>query len=506
MRKKKSELDIAARYMQLLKVSRFRESKADRIPTLSLEAASDRGRIIFSNAFRRLQSKTQVFDQEWNASVRTRLTHSLEVATVGRYIAEVAAKDLLENGWLGALNKPSTLDSADAVVTIVEVACLIHDLGNPPFGHFGESMIQAWFEKGEDKFRARFPKARHKAFAHLYLDFKYFDGNPQGFRMATKLQWVNDEVGYNLTHTQLAAMLKYPWTTDQVGSTRNGKTAKKAGVFQSEANTLQGIRKALAMRDGARHPLAYLMEAADDISYCLSDIEDAFEKKVVTGDDFIRWLRAHLDKSDDAIVKAIVHALPGGADDTPDNAPSLSWYVKFRTDMTNALVRAGAKLFIEHQADILDGSHFDLLDKSEAAKQLLGAVKTFSAKYLYTSPIVRQRELVAFEVVSGILDRFGILLDLGTTDAYDLLTGKQVNLDPEHRLAPTLYSFLGGKQLRAYRHTVDTGRSLTSDTKEQELLEWIARAHLLADFVCGMTDDYAIVTFQRLYAGGLRHI
>jgi dGTPase len=127
-------------------------------------------------------------------------------------------------------------------------------------------------------------------------------------------------------------------------------------------------------------------------------------------------------------------------------------------------------------------------------------------KKLYTSHIVRQRELVGFEVITGILDRFGILLDLPPEDAYDLLVGKQVTLDPKHLLVPTLQSCLAGKQVLAYRHAVETSREATSDPKKRELAEWFARAHLLADYVSGMTDDFAIVTFQRLYAGGLRHI
>jgi dGTPase len=501
-----SSSELAVRYRRLLQVTRFRASRANRTPTLSLEAASDRGRILFSNAFRRLQSKTQVFDQEWNASVRTRLTHSLEVASVGRYIGELTAKEMLKEGWLGAVDDEATLDAAAAIVTFVEVACLTHDLGNPPFGHFGEGTIQAWFDRHEDRFRARFPKASRETFDELFQDFRHFDGNPQGFRIATKLQWVNDEFGYNLTATQLAAMLKYPWTTDQVGTVRDGRKIKKGGVFLADANALNDIQDALDLRNGARHPLAYLMEAADDISYCLSDIEDALEKNVIRAQDFVRWMRAKAGQSKNSIVRGILRGLPKDAAEVAQNASALAWYVSFRTNTTNELVREAARVFIAHQSDILKGLYFDLLDRSDAATQLLNAVKEFSALHLYTCPVVRQRELVAFEVLSGILDRFGMLLDLSATNAADLFGGKPVRLDPEHRLAPTLHSFLGRKQILAYQHAVEAGRRDLSDPRRQELSEWFARAHLLADYVSGMTDDYAIVTFQRLYAGGLRHI
>ncbi|WP_075123019.1 dGTPase [Burkholderia paludis] len=503
--KKNTERDIATRYRQLLQVSRFRHTTADRKPTLAVEAASDRGRILFSNAFRRLQSKTQVFDQELNASVRTRLTHSLEVAAVGHYIADIAAKKMLKRGWLGPLSDESTLELAGAIVTFVEVACLMHDLGNPPFGHFGECTIQTWFENHRDKFRDRFPTGSRKRFEHLYRDFQHFDGNPQGFRIATKLQWVKDQFGYNLTHTQLAAMLKYPWTTEHIGKKRDGRMIKKSGVFLSEADTLSGVHSALGMSEGTRHPLAYLMEAADDISYCLSDIEDALEKNIIRGQDFVKWLKRKTDPEANTTIKAILLRLPDDVDSPQENTSSLAWYVTFRTTVTNALVNEGARLFIRHQQAILDGTYFDLLDKSDTADQLLGAVKGFSREYLYTSRVVRQREILAYEVVTGLLDRFGILLDLRADQACDLLKGQPVaNL--EHVLAPTLCSFLGKKQILAYRHAVDTNPGTVSDPAEREIAEWFARAHLLADYVSGMTDDYAIASFQRLYTGGSRYI
>ena len=311
MSKKRAKNDHASRYSELLGVGRFRKSEAGRVPTLSIEAASDRGRLLFSNAFRRLHSKTQVFDQESNASVRTRLTHSLEVATIGRYIAEVAAKEMSRQGWLGSTDDPKTPDAAAALVTFVEVACLMHDLGNPPFGHFGEETIQTWFGKWEDKYRGRFHKSVRRDFDRLYQDFLYFDGNPQGFRMATRLQWIKDEFGYNLTFTQLAATLKYPWTPGSVGQTKDGRLVKKAGVFNSEMDVLCGLQSELRLEEGARHPLAYLMEAADDISYCLSDIEDALEKKVIRGQDFVTWMRGRLIGNKNAIVQKVLTKFSG---------------------------------------------------------------------------------------------------------------------------------------------------------------------------------------------------
>lgn len=186
-------------YETLLSDIRRRKSNGPKNRSLAMHAASDRGRVLFSTGFRRLQSKTQVFPQEWNAAVRTRLTHSLEVASIGRYAAEGISEKLLNAGLLGDLSKADTHQRASAFITFVEVACFMHDLGNPPFGHFGEASIREWFLKKEKIFREKVAVEVQDEFDNLYQDFSSFDGNPQGFRLATRLQWVNDEFGYNLT-------------------------------------------------------------------------------------------------------------------------------------------------------------------------------------------------------------------------------------------------------------------------------------------------------------------
>ncbi len=227
-------------YQTLLTPARRRPSTVPEQRSLAAEAASDRGRVLFSTGFRRLQSKTQVFPQEWNAAVRTRLTHSLEVASIGRYLAEGISDQLIEDGFLGKIGELETTHRANAFISFVEVSCLMHDLGNPPFGHFGEKCIQEWFAKRQKTVKERF--ADKQEFDTRYEDFLRFDGNPQGFRLATRLQWVNDAFGYNLTYSQLAATLKYPWTPERIGTEKDSVIIKKAGVFHSEAAILSEIQ------------------------------------------------------------------------------------------------------------------------------------------------------------------------------------------------------------------------------------------------------------------------
>ena len=327
-----------------------------------------------------------------------------------------------------------------------------------------------------------------------------FDGNPQGFRLATRLQWVKDEFGYNLTYTQLAATLKYPWTPEKIGSKKDGATIKKAGVFYSEANILSDLQTSLEMLPFARHPLAYIMEAADDISYCLSDIEDALEKEIVRDMDVIQALRKGLEKlTSNPYAKEILESLPN------EEVEDSSWYVKFRTTTTNVLVKRGCTLYMNasNHSAIMKGEYFSLLRKSKAAKALLEVIEEFSKRYLYSSSVVRERELVGYQVTQGILDRFGLLLDLPSKEAEALLIEKKSPNLLGMTLAPTLQSFLPRKHIKVYKHAVAEIRARSDlEQPHSDMLEWMARSHLIVDFLSGMTDDFAIVTYRRLYDGG----
>ncbi len=496
---KNSELP---KYEHLLTDLRRRTSSGPK-RNLAAQSGSDRGRVIFSAPFRRLQLKTQVFPQEWNAAVRTRLTHSIEVATIGRYLAEGIAEKLLLKDHFGDSKDTDSLYRASAFVTFTEVACLMHDIGNPPFGHFGEVSIQEWFIKHQNGYSDKIDSDLKEEFDKLYKDFSNFDGNPQGFRIATRLQWVNDEFGYNLTYSQLAATLKYPWTPERIGTEQDENTIKKTGVFYSEASILEDIQKNLNLPISARHPLAYIMEAADDISYCLSDIEDALEKRVVRDLDVIDALRTKLSSLEkNKWANKMLGSLPAvGAEINHSH----SWFVRFRTTVTNVLVERATSLYFEksNHKKIAEGQYFSLLRSSEAAKALLEVIEEFSKQYLYRSSVVRERELVGYQVIHGILDRFGLLLDLSSSEAEELLINKKIPNRAEMALAPTLQSFLPYKHIKVYEHAIKEINEIENISEQKRnLLEWMARAHLIVDFLSGMTDDFAIVTYRRLYDGG----
>ncbi|MGB7281205.1 MAG: dNTP triphosphohydrolase, partial [Candidatus Acidiferrum sp.] len=239
--------------------------------TIDEEAISDRARVVYSSSFRRLQQKTQVFTVSKDAAVRTRLTHSLEVASVGRWVAQKVV-----DGPLAGLRPPYR----SALVSLVETGCLAHDIGNPPFGHFGESAIQEWFRENWSSVAGE-QLANEDKLKTLVEDFLQFDGNPQGTRILTRLQGLTkvdrNLYGMDLTFSQILTSLKYPR-----GPKDDSSRWKKAGFFESERLRIESAWKAFEFKVQRRFPLAYLVEVADDISYCISDMEDGIDQGVFT--------------------------------------------------------------------------------------------------------------------------------------------------------------------------------------------------------------------------------
>ena len=226
----------------------------------------DYDKVIFSDAFRRLNAKTQVFpfmrfDQSArNDNIHTRLTHSLEVSSVGRSLGFAFGR---------LLKKREEYNEPYEVAVLTQVACLIHDLGNPPFGHMGEYAIREWFGNEGNKYLENLDE-------ELKYDFLLFEGNAQGFRFVTKMDDSYVDYGMNLTFASLASIVKYPW----VSSDERAKDKKKFHVFYSEKDIFEEVFNDLGLKkDGEfiRHPVSYLMEAADDLCYRILDIEDGVE-------------------------------------------------------------------------------------------------------------------------------------------------------------------------------------------------------------------------------------
>lgn len=402
---------------------------------LLIASESDKGRVINSGAFRRLQQKAQVFPLEPNAAVRTRLTHSIEVSQIGRHLAQ----KIIE----GFGSSTGNYGKLAAFVNVVETACLLHDIGNPPFGHLGESAVKEWFSD------------KRNGCVGL-RDLQAFDGNPQGFRLMTLLSGA-DNYGLNLTCTLLLSTVKYPW--DLSGRPEG----KKIGLFTSDTENYSKVCDELNWEPGKRFPFMRLMDTADDIAYSMSDLEDGLEKRIVSEDDLIKEF---------------------GADSFPNNG--LKPFVAFKINVINQAVNAAAESFITNIDDILAGCEFELIDKNTEIGELLRTVGRFARAKIYSDEAAEKVELAGRGVIKGLLNHFGELLKLPEEDFSALIANnhdiiKERSLDFQIRLLR-----------RLPRSYIEKYQSSTKGTEAER------RSHLLVDFISGMTDDFALETYQIL--------
>ena len=404
-----------------------------------IESESDKGRIINSPAFRRLQQKAQVFPLDPNAAVRTRLTHSIEVSQIGRHLAQKVIEKA--GGSDGEYSKLS------AFVNIVESACLIHDIGNPPFGHFGESAVREWFRGA----KLDFP------------DLLGYDGNPQGFRLISFLSG-NDNFGLNLTSTLLLSAVKYPWKPET-----KPKEAKKIGLFSSDWPAYCDACEKLHWAPGKPFPFMLLMDTADEIAYSMSDLEDGLEKDIISMGDL----------RDEFGEEYFPHA-------------HIREMIPFKTGVINRAVEVAAQRFYDELEQVLGGEGLPLIDKTTETHHFLKRVKTFARNKIYTHRSAEQVELAGRSVIKGLLNHFGSLINgegdqpFPESNFLALLRNdtdiiKQRELDFEIRLFRRLPS--------AYREKYNVASRGT---------EALRRSHLIVDFVSGMTDDFALETYQIL--------
>ena len=400
-------------YNKLLSSERFRLSKVSG-RSIILESESDRGRVLFCPAFRRLQQKAQVFSMEPNAAVRSRLTHSFEVSQMGRYIADQVSAKLLE------LNL-ATDAQCRALVTFVETACLMHDIGNPPFGHFGEAAISEWFKKnGESAIIQSCLNAKSEievqekntSISNTLADFLIFDGNPQGLRVVLKLQRNSDEYGLNLTKTSIASYLKYVRSSTGIASEHKPFT-KKCGYFSTESEIIENVWRHFEYKKPQRFPLAYIMEAADDIAYCISDLEDSIEKgllnqKVAFAEIYSQWNELNFEPNNNIANKIGVALKQVGEGLKGDK---LFTYTDFRTELNRTLVEYSAEQYIKEHSKVLDGSLPSLITATSPAGEILELLKSYCRAKVYCHESVQRVELAGHAAIYGLLEHFKCLLD-----------------------------------------------------------------------------------------------
>lgn len=451
---------------QLIYPHRKRESSLQR-PDLIEEFTSDHSRLVFCSSFRRMMQKAQVFSLEQNTSVRNRLTHSLEVADVGRTIARQVGHKLMAK-------KLASLEDVVCLETIVENACLMHDIGNPPFGHFGEKAIKRWFTDCA-------PQISDDSQNHLKLkknderlsEFRHFDGNPQGFRIVTKLHTEIDEHGLNLSYSTLLASLKYP----NYGQLQeNDLFSKKIGIFMSEVPIYKDICQATGHQCGKRYFIVYLMELADDICYCLSDIADAFEKKIIDSRMFKDELKKVFkeDETNWDLVKDIM----------PDN-PIKSFSHDIAIKLSRKCVAEATKYFVDNLDSFIAGEAPEIIDVIPMDK-VLKCLKTFSRKFIYTAPEAQKIEIAGHKIVSGLLDHYGILLKVSKDNFSHFINKKRMKKNSDLDIEWRIYNQLSKRMVQSYSYYLEKN---VED-------EWFTRCRLIVDYISGMSDQSALRFYQ----------
>jgi len=340
----------------------------------------DVDRIIFSSAFRRLQGKTQVHILPKTDYVRTRLTHSLEVSSVGRSLGTIVGHHISEN---------SLEISSESIGFIVQAACLAHDIGNPPYGHSGENSIQAFFAEQDEK-----EKPWSSFSDSQILDLKNYEGNAQGFRTITKLQGWKDNGGLRLTLATLATFMKYP--CDSLSSSAEDKNyigERKFGFFQAEKAYFETVANSVGLlpRKGkglswSRHPLSFLVEAADDICYAVIDVEDGYKMGLIDFETAKGQLLAIADKYDRL--------------DKVEGEPDQISYL--RAKAIGSLIRAAAKRFKDKEDEILSGEfNEDLLVENDFPE--VKKAKKLAKGKVFESTEIAIKEVAGYHVISGIL-------------------------------------------------------------------------------------------------------
>lgn len=477
--------------------------KYGRLSKIELAVESDRGRIINSAAVRRLQQKTQVFPLERNAAVRSRLTHSLEVQQVGRFIVQQIYRKLRKKGLLETYN---LVELEKPIESIVEMACLMHDIGNPPFGHFGEKAINDWFLNNR---RELLPD--HLAlispvlFTRIRNDLLSFEGNAQAIRIVHTL------LQANLMYSQTAAILKYTrpaFMHKDDAPNDQSYLMKKPGYYLSEETYIKDLRETLGMKLGARHPLSYIMEAADDTSYCLADLEDAVEKGILSINQLCELLLSAYEElggqkdeknlvlfnkamSFETLIREALDKFDGEEIDKVNQ-----FFVKFRVSVNHILVDHASDRFVDNIEAIYEGAFNHALLEDESAPHLISqALQIVAISHVFSHSEVEMQELRGYQIIHGLLDYYKPLLKL-EREVFEGLLNRDTKVCRQYARESRLMNKLPGKHLRAYGMGIEQANQ--TEPENMKLWDIYYRGRLIQDFISGMTDQFAYDEFRRL--------
>lgn len=461
---------------RLLSSKRSREFVRTNSDDVRSEFRKDYHRIVGSASFRRLQDKTQVFPLDRGDFVRTRLTHSLEVSSFAGSLGDTVFRRLKANG-----HAEITDEVREACCDILECAGLVHDIGNPPFGHFGEFTIREWFGENMSSLSYKGKPVTSLLSEQMMGDFLNFEGNAQALRVLTKLHYLIDEHGMNLTYALLNTIIKYPVASLGIDKHSGDIKDKKMGYYCTEEALYHDIASATGAVS-CRYPLTFLLEAADDIAYKTADIEDAVKKRMITYRGLLSELRGErcmsrcktdgqrtvmeqaADKLEHCYEKAVAKGMP-----SPEENAVQNWIVS----MQGMLIYAAADSFCDNYDLIMDGAMKEELLACSDGAALAWSLSDIAYRYAFTS-----REILKIEIAVGTMMNY--LLDSFTGAALRFETEQEKILDSK------MISVISENYLKICRMECE------GKTDAQQAYH---RLMLVTDHICGMTDSFA----QELY-------
>ncbi|MFJ7764422.1 deoxyguanosinetriphosphate triphosphohydrolase [Bacillus toyonensis] len=472
---------------------------------------NDFDRITFSSSLRRLQDKAQVFPLEKKDYVRTRLTHSLEVSTLARSLGISVGR------LFNKKDKESfTEDNIAEMSTILACAGLIHDIGNPPFGHFGEQAIRDWFKdyfKEEKNLTHNIKIKEIENYSNLGAqqkkDFLNFEGNAQALRLLTKLNFFIDEKGMNLTYGVLSSIIKYPRKSTEIDKDKEDIAYKKMGYFEAEEQFFNEVSKEVGIFS-KRNPLTFLLEAADDIAYKAADIEDGLNKGVLTyeiihskleslitefdlktyrekhseiikrneGDALGEELKTFFEDKCNYQMLSSLERYYAEAEKMGYEDPSTYAIQRFRVSVQGIMMSAVVKAFMDNLEEIMCGDFKQELLKVSSANEISEALKVLAIKHIFKDKNVVKLEVLGHRVICGLLD---IFVPAVLSEDYLDTSTKHGKI---YHLISTNYKFVNRKY-----HSGEWGRD------PRYLYN---RLLLVTDFICSMTDSYALELYQEL--------
>ncbi len=464
-------------WSRLLSSERIRSVKGkSNSADLRTEFEKDYHRIIGSASFRRLQDKTQVFPLDKSDFIRTRLTHSLEVSSFAKSLGQnISQKILLE------IKDPAFLPGYQAdVCDILQCAGLLHDIGNPPFGHFGETVIREWFQLNMGRIQFKGKSLEQWLTPRMRNDFYHFEGNTQALRLVGKLHYLIDEHGMNLTQALMGTIIKYPVSSLEIDTNSGDIHTKKMGYFYAERELFSKIQDTLGT-NGRRHPLAFVLEAADDIAYKTADMEDAFKKGCITYEQLIHELTKGgegepADGEYFKLVRLLEHryeqALERGMAKPAMNAVQ-NWMVTVQ----GRLLSCATENFAKHYEEIMAGTYQKELLSGGYGERLSAVLSDIAYRYAFVTEPIYKLEIAAESMMYFLLERFVGAAILYDTDEY--------MTEVQHKLI----SLISDNYKAIYK-------IYSKDKDETEKL--YLRLLLVTDSICGMTDSYAKRLYQEL--------